>query len=144
MQLDHFVIAFFAPLTPELALSLVSRRQLWPQDDRLDRFGHFLATGLLRLANVLLLCWLPTHGMLERFLLAFKQAFERVLQIEQQMEAIRHLLCLGSPFACALSIGACTVTGNHLDAGMSRQPLFEGLSLAIRQQLDNAVPLQIN
>src|SRR2546429_26825 len=60
------------------------------------------------------------------------------------MKAIGHLLGLGSSFARSLSIGSCTVTADEFDSGMSRQPGYQGLSLAVRQQLHNAMSLQIN
>src|SRR2546421_851714 len=59
------------------------------------------------------------------------------------METIGHLLGLGSPFTCSLSIGPCTVTTNHFDSGMSSEPSFQGLSLTVRQHLHNAMSLQI-
>jgi hypothetical protein len=59
------------------------------------------------------------------------------------MEAIGHLLRLGSPFARSLCIRSRTVTGDHFDGRMSSEPGLQGLSLAIRQGLHNAMALQV-
>ena len=83
MQPDYCVIALLALLAAELALGLVDGRELWLQDDRLGQNQHALGTGFMGLAGSLLLRWLPGRQMLELFMLAFKQAFERVLQIEE-------------------------------------------------------------
>src|SRR5205085_3733744 len=89
--------------------------------------------------RVVLVCLL-----LQGFLFPLKESLECVTQIEQQVEAIGHLLCLGSSFARSLRIGSCTVTADDFDSRMSGEPGLEGLSLAIRQDIHNAMSLQIN
>ena len=82
--------------------------------------------------------------LLQCFLLAFKEPLECLLEVEQQMEPISHLLGLGSSFASTLCIGSCTVTADHFDSRMSSEPGFQCLSLPVWQELYNTVSLQVD
>src|SRR5215469_14376911 len=88
---------------------------------------------------VLLVCFLLQH-----VLLALKEPLEGIPQVEQEREAIRDLLRLGSSFARALCIRSCSVTANHLNAGMSYEPGLQCFRLPVWQEIHNAMALEIN
>src|SRR5260370_35305831 len=60
------------------------------------------------------------------------------------METISHLLRLGSPFTRTLCIRSCTVPADHFDIRRSCKPGFQCLSLPVRQEIHNAMSLQID
>src|SRR5437660_6073767 len=66
------------------------------------------------------------------------------MKVEQQMEPIRHVLGLGSSFACSLCIGSCTVTADYFDSWMSNEPGCQCLSLPVWQELYNTVSFQVH
>lgn len=69
------------------------------------------------------------------------QGFPEILE---QMAAICDLGGGGSPLAGALSIGAPAVPCDHLDPGMSLEPLGDGLGVPLRQESDGLAAFEIN
>ncbi|MDR6773333.1 hypothetical protein J2Y49_004085 [Azospirillum sp. BE72] len=63
---------------------------------------------------------------------------QRIGEIVQEMPAVRDLNGGRYAPADAVGIGARTIAGNDLDAGMSLQPCGDGVGLAVGQQVDRA------
>lgn len=62
----------------------------------------------------------------------------------EQVKAIRHLQGLGCAGLRALGEGATAIARNDLDARMVAQPLREGGSQPIRQQINRSMSLQVD
>ncbi len=69
------------------------------------------------------------------------QGFPEILE---QREAIRDLGGGGSPLAGALGLGAPAVPCDHLDPGMSLEPLGDGLGVPLRQESNGLAAFEIN
>ena len=70
--------------------------------------------------------------------------FQRLGQVLQQVEAVRHLHRPGSAAAGALGIGAGAVTGDDLHTGVGAQPGGERAGLAVGQQRHRAAALEVH
>src|SRR5947207_8290024 len=60
------------------------------------------------------------------------------------MQPIRHLKRSWCSFPGSLCIGSCSVTTDDFNPGMNGEPGLQGLGLAVRQYLYNAMSLQVN
>jgi hypothetical protein len=70
--------------------------------------------------------------------------FQRLGQVLQQVEAVRHLHGPGCAVARALGIGAGAVAGEHCNAGVLAQPGRERACLAVGQQRHRTVLFQVD
>jgi hypothetical protein len=71
-------------------------------------------------------------------------ALDGVAAIAEKMPAIGDVDRFGRALPCALGIHICPVSGDDLNAGMVAQPSGESLGLAIRQQVDDPVALEVD
>ena len=69
---------------------------------------------------------------------------DRISEVAQQVPSIRNLYGVGSALADAVRVGTGAITCNNFDAGMALQPGRECRCLAVRQQVDDLVLLQID
>jgi hypothetical protein len=82
--------------------------------------------------------------LLQLCMLALKQARGGFLQIQQQMEAICHLNCMGRAFSGSLGVVPRTVSSDHLDPRVTLEPGCERLRFAIGLDVHDVMPFQIN
>lgn len=68
----------------------------------------------------------------------------RVGKIVQEMPAVGDLNGGRYALADAVGVGARTIAGNELDAGMRLQPGGDGVGLTVGQQVDRASAVEIN
>ncbi len=67
-----------------------------------------------------------------------------IVEVAQEMPSIAHLDGIWSPPADAVGIAAGAITGNDLSTRMILQPGRNCVTLAVRQQVDRPVALQID
>jgi hypothetical protein len=67
-----------------------------------------------------------------------------IIEVAQEMPPIADLDGIRSPTADAVGIAAGAITGNDLSTGMILQPGRNRVTLAVRQQVDRPVALQID
>jgi hypothetical protein len=82
-------------------------------------------------------------GLLEDDLLMQEEALERSHQIVDQMPPVRHLNSLGRAAARAVSVESGAVPTHYNDPRMRSQPGCHRLSRAVRQQVDEAMALEV-
>ena len=75
--------------------------------------------------------------------MAVEDPLQGVAQVAQQMETVGDLHGFRRAETSSFGIAAGAVTGDDLYAGMISQPGGNGLGVAIGQQVDGPVPLQI-
>jgi hypothetical protein len=70
--------------------------------------------------------------------LAREEAFERLVQVLQQVPPVRDLYGCGRALARPFGVGAPAVAADDSDAGVSAQPRGERRGFTVWQQLDGA------
>jgi len=73
-----------------------------------------------------------------------KNAFNRIAEIIEDMEAVCHLHCLRDSARGSLSVGGAPIPRHDLDAGMGVQPVGQACSRPIRKQVDGSALLSID
>jgi hypothetical protein len=81
------------------------------------------------------------HQHLQRHVPTAQDALQGLAQVDEHVESIRHLLRVRRALADALCIRARPVTRDDLDAGMGAEPGRERPIRAVRQQIEDLVPL---
>src|SRR5260370_42195960 len=84
------------------------------------------------------------QSLFQRGFLPQQKALQHLAQVLAQMPTIGGLLGVGSTYPCSLSIGTTTVTADDLNAWVIGKPLFQSLSLPIRQQVNRHSSFQID
>jgi hypothetical protein len=87
---------------------------------------------------------LNTGQSLQASTCAGKPALDRLAHVGQQMPSVRHLNRSGRPDRDAAGILARPVAGDNLDPGLLPQPVGQCCRTALRQQVNNTMPLQVN
>jgi hypothetical protein len=80
-----------------------------------------------------------THGAT----VTINGALQGIAEVAQQMPPIRDLHRSRRALARSLGVGAATVAGDNLDAGMLAQPGCDGLAAAFGQEINDAPTLQV-
>ncbi|GAB4200605.1 MAG: hypothetical protein OHK0022_21830 [Roseiflexaceae bacterium] len=83
-------------------------------------------------------------GGLKNRLMPLKNGLEYVAKVLDQMEAVGHLHGLGGTARGTLSILTAAVAADHLNARMVSQPLSQGSSRALGEQIHDLVTFQVN
>src|SRR5579871_1895925 len=73
-----------------------------------------------------------------------EEGFERGREVLKQMEAIGHLDRFWCAPSCSLGIPATSVPTDDLWAPVLLQPGHQGFRLTVRQEIDDAVPLEVD
>ena len=73
-----------------------------------------------------------------------ERPLQRRGQVLEEVKTVRDLNGVGSSLPRALRVGAASVAGNDLYSGMLLQPLRQGLSPAVGEQIDDAAALEIH
>ena len=68
---------------------------------------------------------------------------QRPAAVLQQVPSVAHLSGLGSASARRIGVGAAAIAADHLGAGVFAQPRDERLGAAVRQEVDDAAPLEV-
>ena len=76
--------------------------------------------------------------------MAMHHALQCFACIHDQMKSIGYWRGLGSALENTVGVRAGTVTGHHLNAGMSPQPFGQSIGLTIGQQADYGVALSVD
>ena len=76
--------------------------------------------------------------------MAAEEVLQRIGQVVDQVPAVGHLDGVGRAVPRPFGIGAAAVAGDDLDAGMRPQPGRQAAAGAIGQEIDGAVPLQVD
>ena len=80
----------------------------------------------------------------DRGVMAVGNGMDRVTEVPQQMPAVADLDGIGRALAHAVGVGPGTIPGDDLDARVLPQPGRQGLGLAVRQEVEHAVPLEVD
>ena len=75
---------------------------------------------------------------------SLEQALDRLTQVFEQVPAIGNLLGFRCTFRCCLGVGRRTVPADEFNARMILEPLRDGVSITIRQEIDDVAPLQVH
>ena len=76
--------------------------------------------------------------------LSHHELLQRFLHILDEMEAVSHLYGTGSTSGAARGVCRSTVAADDLYAGMPLEPHSQSLGLAVRQQINDTMLLQVN
>ena len=68
---------------------------------------------------------------------------QRVTEIAQQVPAVGDLDSARSAATGTISVGTGPIAGDDLDTGIALEPCLDAAGMAIRQQVDNLVTLEI-
>ena len=77
-------------------------------------------------------------------MVALRGGVDGVAEVAKQMPPVRHLHGIWRTLPGTIRIGAGPVAGHDLDAGVPLEPSRQGLGLAVRQQVEHAVPLEVD
>jgi hypothetical protein len=84
------------------------------------------------------------HGFVDRVALSLEQALDSLPQVLQQVPSIGDLLRFGCSFRCRLGVRGCTVPADKFNTRVLLEPVLHTLSIAVRQEIDNLSPLQVD
>ncbi len=83
-------------------------------------------------------------GLRQQWAFAGQDTFERLADVRQEVEPIRHLDRVGRALARAIGVGAAPIAGYHRDTRMGAQPRRDGVGRPIPQQVDHLMPFEVD
>jgi hypothetical protein len=76
--------------------------------------------------------------------MALEEALDGLAHVLQEVPSIGDLLGLGRGFSGGLGVGRRTVAADQLDTGMSFEPRPDGRGVAVGQEIDDIVRLEVD